>query len=102
MVLQQRGELQYPHSYGEKATAFYQQELPDLTEEALKIFALPGPADQHLSSRFPTVSTIMGEIKKSTKGVLILAQQKRILLVSNEVVGSIPGLAQWVNNLASP
>ncbi|EPY87367.1 hypothetical protein CB1_000252023 [Camelus ferus] len=35
------------YSYREKPDGFYQQELPNLTEEALKVFALPGPADQN-------------------------------------------------------
>ena len=40
--------------------------------------------------------------KKTDIGVPIMAQQKRIRLVTMKVVGSIPGLALWVKDLALP
>ena len=37
-----------------------------------------------------------------TVGVPVLAQQKRILLGNQEVVGSVPGLARWVKDPVLP
>jgi len=41
-------------------------------------------------------------IEKETEGVPIVAQWLMNPTRKHEVAGSIPGLAQWVNNLALP
>jgi len=44
----------------------------------------------------------MAIIKKSTKGVPVMAQWLMNLTRNHEVAGSIPALAQWVNDPALP